>query len=138
MTPLGRAALTRAMESAWQSLLAVRDDLKDEGMGILAARVTRLCSELDDLRAVLAMGGPDPDELAGPVADALAGRATSHAQRALGELDLVGIVRGALPSEVSIAALTNTVASAFLIGYGACVDDSKPAKTVFRARRVKR
>lgn len=135
MVAPGRAALTLVMETAWKSLLEVRDELKDQGMGIIAARMTRLCTELDDLRAVLVQRTPDPAELAGPVATELAKRATLHAQRALGELDIVAIVGGEMDSEVAIQALTGTVASAFVIGYGACVDDSKPAKSALRERR---
>lgn len=135
MVAPGRAALTLAMEGAWKALLEVRDEVKDQGMGIIAARLTRLCTELDDLRAVLVQRSPDPAELAGPVASELASRATLHAQRALGELDIVAIVAGEMDAEVAIRALTGTVASAFVIGYGACVDDSKPAKSKFRDRR---
>ncbi len=135
MASQGRAALTLAMEGAWQALLEVRDTVKDQGMGLVAARLTRICTELDDLRAVLEQRSTDPAELAGPVANELASRATMHAQRALGELDMPRILRGGMEYGPALDALTATVASAFVLGYGVCVDESKTAKAILRDRR---
>jgi hypothetical protein len=135
MAPQGRAALTAAMEGAWAALLEVRDTVKDHGMGLVAARLTRICTELDDLRAVMEQRSVDPAELAGPVANELASRATFHAQRALGELDVPGMLAGTVPAVAAVNALTATIASAFVLGYGACVDESKSAKTILRDRR---
>lgn len=135
MAPQGRAALTLAMEGAWSQLLEVRDEVKDQGMGLIAARLTRICTELDDLRAVMAQRAPSAAELAGPVANELASRATFHAQRVLGELDVPGMLEGSVTPVAAINALTATVASAFVLGYGACVDDSKTAKAILRDRR---
>lgn len=134
MALTGRAALTAAMEGAWQSLLEVRDTVKDHGMGLVAARLTRICTELDDLRAVMEQR-VEPAELAGPVANELASRATFHARRALGELDMPKMLAGEMEYQVASDALTATVASAFVLGYGACVDESKTAKAILRDRR---
>lgn len=135
MAPTGRAALTAAMEGAWQALLEVRDTVKDHGMGLIAARLTRICTELDDLRAVMEQRAVEPAELAGPVANELASRATFHARRALGELDMPKMLAGEMEYQVASDALTATVASAFVLGYGACVDESKTAKAILRDRR---
>lgn len=127
---VGRAALTAAIEQAWQSLVGVRDELKDQGMGIAAARLGRLCTELDDLRAVLVQRAPSPGELSEALADELARRATMHALAVMPDVE-----RKWSAGDDPRSATTAAIASSFVVGYGACLDDSRSAKAIFRERR---
>lgn len=126
----GRAALVLVIERSWQSLVTVRDELKDQGMGIAAARLARLCTELDDLRAVLVQRAPAPGELSEALADELARRATMHALAVMPDVE-----RKWLAGDDPKTATTGAIASSFVVGYGACLDDSRSAKAIFRERR---
>ena len=126
MSTAGRAALTLAMERSWQTLVSVRDELKDQGLGMAAARLSRLCTELDDLRAVLVQRAPAAGELSEALAGELAKRATLYAEQAVERVDL--------ETPDPMMPITEAIASGFVVGYGACLDDSRPAKSVFRDR----
>lgn len=129
MSTAGRAALTLAMERSWQTLVSVRDELKDQGLGMAAARLSRLCTELDDLRAVLVQRAPAAGELSEALAGELAKRATMHAEGVMPEVE-----RRWVSGEDPRTAVVAAIASGFVVGYGACLDDSRPAKSVFRDR----
>lgn len=130
MVAAGRAALTEAVERCWRDLLEVRDRCRDQGMGIIGARLQRVCTELDDVRAVLEQRAP---EATGAVAVAaeLVNRATMYAE------PIAARVAGELTGEgfVDQVAIVGVVARSFVVGYSACLDDSKSATAVHRQRR---
>jgi hypothetical protein len=131
----GRAALTEAVERCWRDLLEVRDSCRAQGMGIIGARLQRVCTELDDVRAVLEQRAP---EATGAVAVAaeLVNRATMYAGPEADELATHVRAGGdnGDPGFVERAA-TARIARGFVMGYSACLDDSKSATVIHRQRR---
>lgn len=128
MAPHGGAAIKEALTRCWRDLAEVRDSCKASRMGIAAARLGRVCTELDDIQA--AMGrAPAPAELVAELATQLANRAAMYATPRMRAL--VDAINAGKSSDDAIAA---EIASGFITGYGACLDDNKNAPASKRGR----